>query len=301
MFFLLCLFLTLQSGCDDQQKEKETRAEPAAPPFVIGLIPEQDLFSQKKRYEPLAAYLSKKAGVAIELKILSRYGNIIDNFLAEKLDGAFFGSFTGALAIKKLGVIPVARPEWLDGTSTYYGMIFVRKDSGIKNVVDMKGKRFAWVDKATTAGWLFPLHFFHKQGIQDPQSSYLKESYFTGTHEDAILDVLNGKADIGAAKNTVFYRLAETDKRVVDELEILAESPLVPANSLAFAPHVPSSLRNAVKKILLGMSDDPDGRAILAEFGARRFIETTEHDYDPVFAYVEHVGIDLNSYDYSNN
>ncbi len=298
VFFLI---LPLLSGCDDQQKEKETRVEPAAPRIVIGLLPEQDLFSQKKRYQPLVDYVSRKAGVTIELKILSRYGNIIDNFISEKLDGAFFGSFTGALAIKKMGVVPIARPEWPDGTSTYYGMIFVRKDSGIKNVADMKGKRFAWVDKATTAGWLFPLHFFKTQGIPDPHTSYLKECYFTGTHEDAILDVLNGRADIGAAKDTVFYRLAETDKRVVDELEILAESPRVPANSLAFAAHIPSSLRNTVKKILLGMSDDPEGRALLLEFGARRFIETTEGDYDPVFEYVEHVGIDLNSYDYINN
>ena len=121
----------------------------------------------------------------------------------------FSAVLPGRLAIKKLGIQPIARPEWTDGTSTYYGMIFVRKDSGIKNAQDMKGKRFAWVDKATTAGWLFPLHYLQEHGITEPLSTFLEESYFTGTHEDAILDVLNGKADIGAAKDTVFYRLAQ--------------------------------------------------------------------------------------------
>ena len=48
------------------------------------------------------------------------------------MDGSFFGSFTGAMAIEKLGVEPIARPVNLDGTSTYKGYIFVRKDSGIK-------------------------------------------------------------------------------------------------------------------------------------------------------------------------
>jgi phosphonate transport system substrate-binding protein len=204
-------FLPLLQNCSEQP-EAPSKDETPAQKFNLGLIPEQDLFSQKERYEPLARYLSEKVGLNVEIKILSRYGNIIDNFVSGELDGAFFGSFTGALAIKKIGVIPLARPVWLDGASTYYGMIFVRKDSGIKNANDMRGKRFAFVDKATTAGWLLPLQFFHVNGIED-FNNWFAETYFTGTHEDAIYDVLNKKADIGAAKNTVFYRLAEKDSR----------------------------------------------------------------------------------------
>ncbi len=56
------------------------------------------------------------------------------------MDGAFLGSFTYALAHAKLGLEVIARPELVDGTSTYHGLIFVRKDSGIKTIKDMKGK-----------------------------------------------------------------------------------------------------------------------------------------------------------------
>jgi phosphonate transport system substrate-binding protein len=294
---MMLVVLIMTCGCDRAAKEEATEAQPDAQAFVLGLIPEQDLFSQKKRYESLAGYVSRRAGVTIELKILSRYGNIIDNFVSEKLDGAFFGSFTGALAIKKLGITPVARPEWQDGTSTYYGMIFVRKDSSIKNVQDMRGKRFAMVDKATTAGWLLPLHYLEENNVKNPMDSFLRECYFTGTHEDA----LDGRADIGAAKNTVYYRLAEQDRRILDELQILAESPRVPANSLGVGKNISESLRLRLKKILLEMSDDTEGRTILENFGARRFVETTRSDYDPVFQYAEHVGIDMSTYDYLNN
>jgi phosphonate transport system substrate-binding protein len=300
-FVMMLVVLIMTCGCDRAAKEEATEAQPDAQAFVLGLIPEQDLFSQKKRYESLAGYVSRRAGVTIELKILSRYGNIIDNFVSEKLDGAFFGSFTGALAIKKLGITPVARPEWQDGTSTYYGMIFVRKDSSIKNVQDMRGKRFAMVDKATTAGWLLPLHYLEENNVKNPMDSFLRECYFTGTHEDAIRDVLDGRADIGAAKNTVYYRLAEQDRRILDELQILAESPRVPANSLGVGKNISESLRLRLKKILLEMSDDTEGRTILENFGARRFVETTRSDYDPVFQYAEHVGIDMSTYDYLNN
>ena len=212
---LLLLFSFTNSCSNQQETPSENSAQSPHKKFYIGLIPEQDLFSQKERYGALASYISKKSGLDVELKILSRYGNIIDNFLSDNLDGAFFGSFTGALAIKKLGVDPLARPVWLDGKSTYCGLIIVRKDSAITNALDMKGKRFAFVDKATTAGWLLPLSYFKENSIEDYRE-WFSETYFAGTHEDVIYDVLNGKVDIGAAKNTVFERLAQKDSKLLD-------------------------------------------------------------------------------------
>jgi phosphonate transport system substrate-binding protein len=290
------------SACSDQQPEasKESSVSKTQKKFHLGLIPEQDLFSQKERYRPLAHYVSEKAGVVVELKILPRYGNIIDNFISEKLDGAFFGSFTGALAIRKLGVDPLARPLWLDGTSTYYGMILVRKDSGIKSASDMKGKRFAFVDKATTAGWLLPLHYFNEIGINDYRT-WFAETYFTGTHEDAIKDVLERKADIGAAKNTVFYRLAKQNSLLEKELRILSTSPEVPSNTLAVRKSLDSSFKAKLKNILLQMHEDKQGREVLQKFGATRFIETSAQDYEPVFSYAAEIKLDLNKYDYINN
>ena len=113
-----------------------------------------NVFKQKERFSLLGDYLSKKTGMKVQFTILSKYGDIIDKFTAAKMDGAFFGSFTGALAIDKLGVDPIARPVNLDNSSTYHGLIFVRKDSGIRSVKDMKGKKIAFVDKATTAGYI---------------------------------------------------------------------------------------------------------------------------------------------------
>ena len=45
--------------------------------------------------------------------------------------------------------------------------------------------------------------------------------------------MLNKKADIGAAKNTVFQRLAKVDPRIMKELVVLKRSPNVPENALA--------------------------------------------------------------------
>ena len=300
MLILLCLCLTIISGCSKTETTSPEEGTKEETTLLIGLIPEQNIFKQLDRYEPLANYLSEKAGVKIELKVLTRYGNIIDNFVSAGLDGAFFGSFTYTLAHAKLGVEVLARPVSIDGTSTYYGFIFARRDSGIKTAKDMKGKTFAFVDKATTAGYILPLTYFKEYGIKD-YKTYLKETYFTGSHEYAIYDVLNKKADIGAAKNTVFQRLADIDSRIANELVILKSSPDVPENGLAMRKDLDDSIKNKLKIAILNMHNDLDGRDVLKNFGAQKFIETTDNDYANVYRYTKEINLNLTTYDYIND
>ena len=293
----ICFCLTILAPVHNMNAQTKPTKEQTV--FTIGLIPERNIFAQIDRYEPLAGYLSKKIGEKIKLKVLTRYGNIIDNFVSHHLDAAFFGSFTYALAHSKLGVEPIARPVNLDGSSTYYGMIFVRKDSGIKSIKDMKGKRFAFVDKATTAGFLLPLEYFKKHGVEN-YKTFFKETYFAGTHQDAIYDVLNKKADIGAAKNTIFYRLAAKDKRLLEELVILERSPDVPENGLAVRKDIDTAIKLKLKQALINMHTDPEGISVLKKFGARKFINTSDDDYSSVYEYVREIGLNLSTYDYVN-
>jgi phosphonate transport system substrate-binding protein len=295
----ISLFVYWTIGCNEHEEAKPVNDEPRQS-LRIGLIPEQNIFAQKARYEPIAEYLSIRNHASVELVVLSRYGNIIENFVSNRLDGAFFGSFTGALAQRKLGVEPLVRPEYPDGTSTYHGLLVVRRDSGITGAEDMKGKRFAFVDKATTAGWLLPLYYFKTQGVAD-HSTWLKEAYFAGTHEGVIYDVLERKADIGAAKNTIFSLLSSKDPRIAEELMILTRSPDVPENGLLVRHDLGESLKSNIRTTLLSMDQDETGKEVLSSFGAARFIATTEADYDVVFEYAEKIGLDLEIYDYMND
>jgi phosphonate transport system substrate-binding protein len=300
---VICILLFAVSACTKTDTDAPLPAKEAGPalkPLLIGLIPERNLFDQIKRYEPLADYISGKIGRKIELTVLPRYGNIIDNFVSSGIDAAFFGSFTYTLAHAKLGVEVIARPESLDGTSTYYGLIFVRKDSGISSGKDIKGKVFVFVDKATTAGYLLPLAFFKTNGIDDYRT-YLKESYFAGTHEDSIYDVLNRRADIGAAKNTVFEIIQDTDSRIKDGLLILGRSADVPENGLAVRKDLENSIKNKLRETLLSMHNEPDGMVVLKDFGARRFIKTEDNDYSGVYEFIKKIDLDLSTYDYVND
>lgn len=289
MRFMLTLILIIVLSSISQATE-----------LTIGLIPEQNVFKQVERYKPLGEYIEKKTGIKIKFTILSRYGNIIERFTQEKMDGAFWGSFTGAMAIKQLDIEPLVRPLWLDRTSTYHGYIFVRKDSNIRTVADMRGKTIAFVERATTAGYVFPMAYLKENGVNDIDT-YFKEYYFTGSHDAAVHAVLTREADIGTAKNTIFNLMIRNDPRAEQELMILAESPRVPSNGLGMRKGLDSAITKQLKDVLLRMDKELYGKEILKQFSAIRFIPTTKGDYNPVFDIARKAGIDIKKYEYINN
>jgi phosphonate transport system substrate-binding protein len=163
----------------------------------------------------------------------------------------------------------------------------------------MRGKRMAFVDKATTAGYLFPLAYLREQGIADP-SRLFSDMVYHGSHDAAISAVLENQADIGAAKNTIYDHLRKDNPRIDKELAIIATSPAVPSNGLCVRKDLPEPLRRKLKDALLAAHQDPEGAAMLRQFGALRFIETTSQDYRPVHDMAQKAGIDLNTYQYRN-
>ncbi len=296
---LIAVVLACCPGCDRRETKR-----PAPRPYVqqellIGLIPEQNIFRQRERYQHLKQYLFDTLGVKVIFTSLTRYGNIVQHFKDEKLDAAFFGSFTYGLAHHQIGVEPLVRPVNLDGTSTYHGYLFARRDGGIRKATDLKGKRFAFVERATTAGYLFPLAYLKEQGITELHS-FFGESFFAGSHDAAILAVLNREADAGVAKNTIYEAMVLENARVEKELVILATSGVVPQNCLAVRRDLDPELKRALKQALIGMDKTPAGEEALRRFGARGFVETQDSDYAYLYQLSLRVGIDLRTYRYEN-
>lgn len=282
-----------------QASLRASSTEAANDVLRIGLIPEMNVFEQVKRYQLLADFLSRRLGRPVELTMLSRYGNIIDRIVNREIDAAFLGSFTGALASVQLEMVPIARPINLDGSSTYWGYVFVRRDSGIETVEQMRGKRVALVDKATTAGYVFPAAWLRRHGVDDVDE-YFGEVQFWGSHDASIQAVLDGRAEVGAAKNTIWEHMSTIDPRIAEELLILVTSPQVPSNGLLVSPDVSDGLRTRIGAILLGLATDPEAGDVLPRLRAKGFVPMDEDSYSAVFTLAAEAGIDLDSYAYNN-
>ena len=265
--------------------------------ILIGLIPEENIFNQMDRYRPLAAYLSKKIETPVRFTILSRYGDVMDRFVSRKMDGAFFGVFTGVLAMEKIDAVPVARAVNLDGSSTVQSYIFVRNNSGIHDVEGMKGKRIAFVDRVTVTGYLYALSYLREFGVANPEA-YFREVSFTGSHGSTIYSVLDGRADVGIVKSKIFQLLVAKDYTIQEELMIIARSQEFPDTTLFLRKDISQTLLSRIKAALFGMEKDPEGIAVLKRLEAQKFIEAKKNDFASFYDVARKAGITVKTYKY---
>jgi len=291
------LLLLLLAGCSPEAPRQERAVEEPRPErqaLTIALLPERNVFDQKKRYEPIREYLEERLGIPVEFKLLDNYQLIFSEILERRVAGAFFGSMNGTIAQIRGGVEMIARPVDLNGVSTYSGLIFTRDGSGItRDPATWRGKRIALVNRVTTAGYLYPLDLLRASGYTGDVDAYFSKVTFTGSHDAAILAVFNGEADVGACKNTVYDEYVRLHPEVAQVMTVLSESPQVPQNGLGVRPDLPAEIREGLREALIGMDKTEEGRRRLRQFHVQRFVPTTLADYEPVMAMARSAGIDL--------
>jgi phosphate/phosphite/phosphonate ABC transporter binding protein len=289
--------------------------------LVIAALPEQDLLAQEQRYSPLIEFLSQRLGMqtTVKLRLLPNYGEVIKELQTGRVNAAFLGSMAFALAAAQVGVKPIVRPE-KDGISQYRGLIVTRKGSGITDWKGLKGKRFGMVDKGTTAGYIFPLIYFRRHGIDHPEQ-FLGEIVYTGSHDLLFLKVHAGELDAGAAKDLMLNEVARTRPEVAEDLLILETSRPVPnnvfvlSNNLSFPclrchalvpkaegaaalspPRRAQDVNELLGQILLHLHESPEGRQVLEALGADRFVRTTDEDLQEVNRMIREAGFAPESY-----
>lgn len=265
--------------------------------LIIGVVPEINLVKQMDRYVPLSDYLDKKTGMNVEIKPLSNYGQLYEDLRDGRVDGGFFGSLVYAITNARIDIIPIARPVQPNGNSTYKGTLFFRKDAGIKKPADMKGKTIALVDPATTGGYLAQKDYFANNGINMDKDLKI---LWAGSHEAAIQAVLSNQAELGGAKSTIVAKYRQGNRVFDTFLQIIDETPKVgvPDNTLAVRKSLEHRKTAILRRSLLEMGNDPEGRVVLKKFGAIRFIPTTNADFKSLYDLTRHLKIDLSSYPY---
>ena len=161
----------------------------------------------------------------------------------------------------------------------------------------MRNKSLVLVDKATTAGYIYQLFYFKYFGISNIED-YFSSISFANSHDAAAWAVYAGEADIGGSKNHIFNNIMEEHPDFKEQMIILGESPEIPSNGLAVRKDLNPAIKLRIKTLLLSLHETPEGKEILKNFGAIKFVATSNDDYAVVYNMVKELGIDLHEYSY---
>ncbi|WP_432239064.1 phosphonate ABC transporter substrate-binding protein [Herbaspirillum robiniae] len=207
----------------------------AAQPQVltVGLIPAEDSQAMLENSKAVIDSLQKQLGVTVKPFIATDYNGIIEALRAKKLDVAYLGPFSYVLAttVANVEAFSVAETK-KSGKSFYKSLIITRKDSGIQNVEQLKGRTMAFVDPSSASGHLFPSAGLQKLNI-DP-AKYFSRVIFSGSHDASILAVANKKVDAAAVADRILA--AAVAKGVVQQsdLNVVWTSPDIPESPMVW-------------------------------------------------------------------
>jgi len=191
---------------------------------------------------------------------------------------------TSAFPIVEMGpneVVPavVAAQE---GVREYSAVFFVRKESPLHDLSDLRGKTVVCGTPSSTAGFAlakaelkkYKLSFRDATDILVPADAVRYR--FAGEAINRAFRVIRDLADAGVMSSSGWEELPPRER---SQLRIIYRTAPITRLLGSFHPSVPPILREAVEKALVDMSGDRKGRtALTAALHMTRFERLTEED-----------------------
>ena len=196
-------------------------AQQAVKELKVSAIPDENPQEMLRIYTPFADYLTKEIGIPVKFTPVVDYAATVEGLAAGKLDMVWYGGLTSVQAVRRAkgATRIVMRKEDAEFKSHF----ITRKDTGIRELKDLKGKTFSFGSVSSTSGHLMPRYFLLKAGV-NPEKDFSKFS-FSGAHDATAAWVEAGRVDAGALNFLVWDKLLETKKVDTNKLVVFWTTP----------------------------------------------------------------------------
>ncbi len=233
---------------------------PQAQELRFGFTPVLGEAAMRAEFEPLMAYLSDVLGRKVGLYIAKDYGDLRTQMESGAVDVGSFSPFAYVDA-QRGGKIRIIAQSILDRSATYRGLIIARKDSGVRTVADLEGKRFAFVDPKSASGYVYPRAMLVEKGVTPER--YFKETIFAGGHDKVIAAVLDGRVDAGAIYDGALG-VAKAKGVATDVLVVLSSTDPIPHDAIAVRLGLDDTLVKKLQAALVDLDKSEAGRRVIA-------------------------------------
>ena len=254
----------------------------ADPQITIAFTPSKDPTALQEAANLFAQTVTRLSGVPMRAQVATDYAGVVEALRSKRVDLAFVHPVGYVLAHREAGCLIMVRDVW-QGKTAYTARFYVRKGSGIERVEDLRGKTVAFVDPASSSGYVYPMVMLVKRGLvrdRDPKT-FFKDAVFAGTHEAGLRALLQGRVDSAASFDKA-PELYLKDPAQIAQLAFVGETDEIPEAGICARPGLPADTLAKVKRALLAIKS-PEHAALLKQvYDIDGFIEAKDADYEPV-------------------
>ena len=260
---ILMLALTTFCACSN--------ASDQAPELKFGSVAMDIPAMMHQRLQPLTKYLSEGLGRPVVLKLSPDMDSAILDIKNGSVDLAYLTP-VAYLKAHSTGNARLLVKTITEEQGSFKLMIAVKEHSPIKSITDLKGKTFAFGDRAA----LLQRAVVVGAGIKLEEFQDYK---FIGHYDNIVRGVLNGDFDAGILKDTKAYRWQGKGIRII------YTSPELPPYNFSVSENVNDEVFKKLKALFLGLNDgDPRHLAIIHAVDNKYtgFARVNDEEYDIV-------------------
>lgn len=248
------------------------------PPTVrIGTTP-VFLDDHRAFLEEWRSYLEQRLERPVVFVQRGSYREIADMVVNEKLDFAWVCGYP--YVRHKRGMRLVAVPLFR-GKPLYQSYVIVpRTDTTTKNLLELKGKIYAFSDPLSNSGWLAPQAELRRAGM-DP-GTFFRKTFFTWAHRKVVEAVADGLAQGGSVDGYVWETLNLSHPELTARTRVIQKSAEYGFPPIVARQHIAPRDLDAMRTVLLRMNQDAAGQGLLKRLNLDGFEAGSDALYEGI-------------------
>ncbi|HDA9644914.1 phosphate/phosphite/phosphonate ABC transporter substrate-binding protein [Staphylococcus aureus] len=304
LFVLMLAVIVFAAACGnssslDNQKNASNDSDSKSGGYkpkelTVQFVPSQNAGTLEAKAKPLEKLLSKELGIPVKVSVSTNYNTIVEAMKSKKVDVGFLPPTAYTLAHDQKAADLLLQAQRFgvkeDGSASkelvdsYKSEILVKKDSKIKSLKDLKGKKIALQDVTSTARYTFPLAMLKNEaGINATKD--MKIVNVKG-HDQAVISLLNGDVDAAAVFNDARNTVKKDQPNVFKDTRILKLTQAIPNDTISVRPDMDKDFQEKLKKAFIDIAKSKEGHKIISEvYSHEGYTETKDSNFDIVREY----------------
>jgi phosphonate transport system substrate-binding protein len=231
----------------DQPKDARQWQNPST--LIFSYTPVEDPAVYENVFGEFMEHLAKVTGKRVRWFPAESYAAQVEAMRSGRLHIAGVATGPTPYAVNLAGFEPIIAMQAPGGSIGYSLRLITHKDSSIKSIADLKGKRVAHVSPSSNSGDQAPRALFTAQGIT-PGKDY--EVLYSGKHDNSVMGVVNKDYDAAPVASTVVDRMQARGMFKADVLRTVYESAPFPRTAFGVAHNLAPELKAKIKEAFLG-------------------------------------------------
>lgn len=249
-------------------------ASAADPGLVIGIFPRYNATETTTMYTPLAEHLAERlGGTKVSVVTSKDFESFWKGVEDQKYDLVHYNQYHYIRSAKTYRVIAHAQEF---GKNAVAGVIYVRKDSGITDISELRGRTIIFGGgKDAMMSYIAPRFLMMRAGLKEGDF----KSEFAVNPPNALLALYHKQADAAGGGDILIDLPVVRNAINTQELRILAASEPLLFLPWAVKRTMPPKLRDTIQSILIELDESLSGKIVLKAAKTTGIGKAEDKDY----------------------